>query len=102
MFFFQIYCPEGCQSAPTSGGCHPQAVFIRAAESESRPDLESVGVGHFDWGQSQLESANMADSDSGPESQAITCQQTMILGEQLSILPKTLKDMKKRRVALCR
>ena len=44
----------------------------------------------------------MADSDSDPESQVNTRQQTMILDERLCTLPKTLKYGKKRRVIVCR
>ena len=35
------------------------------------------------------------DSNSGPESQNITCQKTMILAERLCIIFKTSKDRKK-------
>ena len=48
---------------------------VRTAESESRPELESVGVNCF--GRSRQ---NFADSD--PKSQYTTRQQTMILAER--------------------
>ena len=41
----------------------------RDAESESRLQLESVGVDGFVWSRSRL---NLAESDSGPESQDTT------------------------------
>ena len=52
----------------------------RAADSESRPELESAGVDRFGWSRSWSWSrSNFADSDSGLESQANTRQQVMIL-----------------------
>ena len=78
-------------------------VFSRAVESESRPELESVGVDHFGWSRSRSWSRqNLIDSDSSPESQVYTRQQTMILDERLCIRPKTVKDRKKRRVTVYR
>ena len=42
-------------------------VVSRAEESESRPELESVGVDHFAWSRSLSWSRqNFADSDFGP------------------------------------
>ena len=65
----------------------------RAAELASRLELESVGVDCFSWSSSRSWSRqNFADSVSGPESQANTRQQTIILAERLKVLPKTLKD----------
>ena len=55
---------------------------IRAAESESRPALESVGVDLFGRSRSRSWSwENFADSDSDPDSQDNTPQQTVILAE---------------------
>ena len=57
-------------------------VTTRAAESESRPQLESVRVNCFGWSWSQSWSwENFADSDSNPESQDTAHQQTVILAE---------------------
>ena len=48
----------------------------------------------------KLESVHFFDSDSSPESQCTTRQKTMILAERLSIVSKTLKDRKKRRMVV--
>ena len=59
-----------------------RAVESRAAESESRPELESVCVDCFGRSRSRSWSReNFADSDSDPESQDTTPQQTVILAE---------------------
>ena len=80
-----------------------QCAYSRAAESESRSELESIGVDIFGWSLSRSWSRqNSADSDSCPESQDTALQQTMILTERLCIVSKTLKDRKKRRVAVSR
>ena len=71
-------------------------VVSRAAKSESRPELESVGVDRFARSrESELGSLNFAVSDSGLESQDTNCQLAMILPERLYIVPKTLQDRKK-------
>ena len=82
-------------------------VTFWAAESESRPELGSVGADRYGWSRSrplwlgsELESAKFRDS--GPVSQANTRQQTIILAEGLSNLPKTLIDREKRRAVVCR
>ena len=73
-----------------------------AAESESKPELESVGVDRFAWSRSWSRQ-NFVDPDSGSESHDADHQQTMILAERLlCIVAKTLKDKKKRRVAAWR
>ena len=55
---------------------------IRAAESESRPELESFGVDRYGRSRSRSWSrGNFDDSDSDPESQDTTPQQTVILAE---------------------
>ena len=60
------------------------SVLGRAAESESTPELELVGVDRFGWSRSRSWSrSNLVDSDSGPESQANTRQQTMIFDKRL-------------------
>ena len=46
-----------------------QFVKGMAVESKLWPELESLGVDHFDWNQSSSR-WNFADSDSGSESQA--------------------------------
>ena len=56
----------------------------RAAESESRPELESIGVDRFGRSRSRSRSwsrENFADSDSDPELQDTTPQQTVILAK---------------------
>ena len=82
----------GCVTAPARQGEKVEfyGVGPRAAESESRPELKSVGVDRFARSQSRNCSwQNFADSDSGPESQDTTRQQPMILDEQFCIVPKT-------------
>ena len=68
--------------------------------------MESVGpfwLDRFGWSQSWSWSRlNIADSDTGPESQATICPQAIILVERLSITPETLKHRKKKIVAVCR
>ena len=66
-----------------------------AAESESRPEFESVSRVFCLESESELESKK-PDSDSGPEAEGTTRQQTKILAEWLCIVLKTLKDRKKR------
>ena len=60
-------------------------VSSRAAESESRPELESAGVDRFGRSRSWSRQ-NFADSDSGPELQDTDRQQTMFLAERLPML----------------
>ena len=65
----------------------------RAAESKSRPELESVGVDPV------LNGVGARVGKIWP-TPTPTRQQKMILAEQLSILTKTLKNGKKRRVVV--
>ena len=62
----------------------------RDAESESKPELESVRVYRL-WPDSELEWVNFVNSDSGVESQTIPYIQMMVFAEWLSILLKTLR-----------
>ena len=68
-----------------------------AAESESRPELESVGVDHFNWSRSRSWSwQNLADSDSGPESKANTRQQTITLDERFHKPPEFIEGQEEK------
>ena len=68
-----------------------------AAESESRQELESVGVDQFGWSRSRSWSRqNLADSDSGPESKANTRQQTMTLNERLRKPPEIIEGLEEK------
>ena len=73
--------------------------WLNLIYASRRPELESIGVDHF--GRSRSWSRlNFAYSDSGPELQDATRQQKIILTERICIVPKTLKDGKKRKVAV--
>ena len=77
---------------------HPGLRNRSRGRSWSRPEstvLLGVGVGA---GVGKI----FADSDFGPESQDTSRQWTMILARRLSIVPKTPKDMNKRRVVVWR
>ena len=63
--------------------------------SVSRLELESVIVNGFCWSRSQSRSQqNFADSDSGPELQTNTGQQTMIWDERY-VSPKNIERQEK-------
>ena len=77
---FRAHVPKAC-------------VMSKAAESESTPELESIGV-------DRLVGVGAGVSKVWPTLTQVRSrsQQTMILAERLSMLTKTLKDRKKRRL----
>ena len=79
-----------------------ESLANRGAESELRPGLQPVGEDRFTW---SLVEWSWVGKNVRTPTQALsrrTRQQSMILAEKLCIVPKTLKDRKKGRVAVWR